>query len=153
LKAGERLLVHAAAGGVGMAAIQVARAIGAEVLATASRPKWDVVRSLGVEHVANSRDGSFVQAVRTATGGKGAHVVLNSLAREFVDWRLSLLSEGGRFIDMGMTDVRNAETVYATHRVNYRNFHLGEEDPGYERIAEIFAAVVEGFNSGQFQPL
>src|SRR6185436_18722875 len=56
LKRGERLLVHAAAGGVGMAAIQLAHWIGAEVLATASRPKWEAVRALGVKHVASSRD-------------------------------------------------------------------------------------------------
>jgi NAD(P)-dependent dehydrogenase (short-subunit alcohol dehydrogenase family)/pyruvate/2-oxoglutarate dehydrogenase complex dihydrolipoamide acyltransferase (E2) component/acyl carrier protein len=150
LKRGERVLIHAAAGGVGMAAVQIAREIGAEVLATASPSKWDVVRSLGVERVASSRDTTFAEAFRSAAGG--ADVVLNSLAGEFVDASLSLLSGGGRFVEMGKTDVRDAATVAAAHPgVTYQALDLLAVDP--DRIAALFAAVSAGFASGRLKPL
>ncbi|MBS2967035.1 polyketide synthase dehydratase domain-containing protein, partial [Actinocrinis puniceicyclus] len=80
VKRGERLLVHAAAGGVGMAAVQLARHWGLEVFATASKPKWDAVRGLGVaaERIASSRDLGFREAFLAATGGEGVDVVLNA---------------------------------------------------------------------------
>ncbi len=153
LRAGERLLVHAAAGGVGMAAVQIAKWIGAEVLATASAGKWEVVRSLGVSRVGNSRDLSFVEAFRsTSPGSPVADVVLNSLAREFVDASLSLLSPGGRFLEMGKTDIRDASAVTTSHPgVSYRAFDL--MDAGPDRIATMFAQVVEGFESGRLKAL
>jgi acyl transferase domain-containing protein/surfactin synthase thioesterase subunit/acyl carrier protein len=150
LRAGERIVVHAAAGGVGMAAIQLAHWIGAEVLATASPGKWSVLRSLGVEHLASSRDLSFVEAFRSLRGG--ADVVLNSLAGEFVDAGLSLLGRGGRFVEMGKTDIRAAASVMAVHPgVAYRAFDL--LDAGLDRIQEIFRMVCDGFASGRLKPL
>jgi acyl transferase domain-containing protein/NAD(P)-dependent dehydrogenase (short-subunit alcohol dehydrogenase family)/acyl carrier protein len=151
LKKGERLLVHAAAGGVGMAAVQIAHDVGAEVLATASPSKWDVVRALGVETLASSRDLSFAQSFRAERGG-GVDVVLNSLAREYVDASLSLLSEGGRFVEMGKTDIRDAAQVSAAHPgVRYRAFDLMETDP--DRVASMFEAIVSGFERGVLRPL
>src|SRR6202035_5382310 len=86
LKPGERLLVHAAAGGVGMAAVQLAKHLGAEVWATASPGKWDVLRGMGIERerIASSRDLDFKRRFLEATGGEGLDVVLNSLAGEYV---------------------------------------------------------------------
>ncbi|MFI1935582.1 zinc-binding dehydrogenase, partial [Streptomyces sp. NPDC020328] len=103
LRSGERLLVHAAAGGVGMAAVQLGRYFGAEVFATASVPKWDAVRGLGVDggRIASSRDLSFRERFLGVTGGEGVDVVLDALAGEFVDASLDLLPRGGRFIEMG----------------------------------------------------
>src|SRR5262249_47539261 len=81
LAPGERVLIHSAAGGVGLAAVQIAQQVGAEVFATAGSPaKRDLLRSLGVAHVADSRSLSFVDDFRAATGGAGVDVVLNSLA-------------------------------------------------------------------------
>jgi acyl transferase domain-containing protein/acyl carrier protein len=153
LRRGERLLVHAAAGGVGMAAVQLAQWIGAEVLATASAGKWEVVRSLGVSRVANSRDLSFVESFRsTSSGSPVVDVVLNSLAGEFVDGSLSLLSSGGRFLEMGKTDIRDESAVTASHPgVSYRAFDL--MDAGLDRIATMFAQVVDGFESGRLKAL
>ena len=87
LRAGERVLVHAGAGGVGIAAIQIAHHLGAEVFATASPAKWDALRALGVadDHIASSRDLDFEAAFRTVTDGAGVDVVLDSLTTEFVD--------------------------------------------------------------------
>ena len=146
LRKGERLLVHAAAGGVGMAAVALARLWGAEVCATASRPKWDVVRSLGVSEVADSRDPGFADDL------DAVDVVLNSLAGDFVDASLSLLTEGGRFIELGKTDLRSAEEMAAARPgVSYRAFDLMEAGP--ERIGELLAEVAAAFDSGSLRPL
>jgi acyl transferase domain-containing protein/NADPH:quinone reductase-like Zn-dependent oxidoreductase/NADP-dependent 3-hydroxy acid dehydrogenase YdfG/acyl carrier protein/surfactin synthase thioesterase subunit len=145
LKAGQRILIHAAAGGVGMAAVQIARWIGAEVLATASEPKWASVRALGVEHVASSRDLSYVEAFGVYRGK--VDVVLNALAGEHVDASASLLSKAGRFIEMGKTDLRDADSF----PVSYRAFDLMEVEAG--RIGEILREVKRGLEGGQLEAL
>jgi hypothetical protein len=96
VKAGERVLVHAAAGGVGMAAVQLCRHFGAEVYGTASAGKWSVLEKMGLDarHIASSRDLSFETQFLSATDGKGVDVVLNSLTGEFVDASLRLLPRG-----------------------------------------------------------
>ncbi|MGB8945933.1 MAG: SDR family NAD(P)-dependent oxidoreductase [Streptomyces sp.] len=156
LKAGQRLLVHAATGGVGMAAVQLARHAGAEVFATASPPKQGVLRADGFDasHVANSRTLDFEQAFLDATGGQGVDVVLNSLAHEFVDASLRTLPKGGHFLEMGKTDLRDAETVAAEHAgVAYQAYDLFAmvgTDP--DLIQEMFAELVPLFESGVLEP-
>ncbi|THC51886.1 SDR family NAD(P)-dependent oxidoreductase [Streptomyces sp. A1499] len=149
LSSGESVLVHAAAGGVGMAAVQLARHLGAEVFATASEGKWDAVRALGVpdDHLASSRDLGFEEHFRTVTDGRGVDVVLDSLAREFVDASLRLLPRGGRFVEMGKTDIRDAARVATEHfAVRYRAFDI--VDAGPRRIGEILAEIVGLFERG-----
>ncbi|MEV0123619.1 SDR family NAD(P)-dependent oxidoreductase [Streptomyces sp. NPDC050703] len=149
LRSGESVLVHAAAGGVGMAAVQLARHLGAEVFATASEGKWDAVRALGVpdDHLASSRDLGFEEHFRTVTEGRGVDVVLDSLAREFVDASLRLLPRGGRFVEMGKTDIRDAAQVATEHfAVRYRAFDI--VDAGPRRIGEILAEIVGLFERG-----
>ena len=115
VKAGERVLVHAAAGGVGMAAVQLCRHFGAEVYGTASAGKWPVLDRMGLDarHIASSRDLSFEQRFLSATDGEGVDVVLNSLTGEFVDASLRLLPRGGRFLEMGVADVRDSRRAIA----------------------------------------
>ncbi|MFK4273086.1 SDR family NAD(P)-dependent oxidoreductase [Streptomyces milbemycinicus] len=154
LSAGESVLVHAAAGGVGMAAVQLARHLGAEVYGTASEPKWDTLLDSGLDraHIASSRTTVFADSVMEATGGAGVDVVLNSLAGEFVDASLRALPRGGRFVEMGKTDLRDPERVAAEHPgVRYRPFDLGEA--GADRIAEVLAHLAELFASGELTPL
>ncbi|MFC0596901.1 SDR family NAD(P)-dependent oxidoreductase, partial [Streptomyces palmae] len=154
VRAGESLLVHAAAGGVGMAAVQLARAWGVEVFATASPSKWGVVRALGVDEgrVASSRSVEFEGFFAGVTGGRGVDVVLDSLAGEFVDASLRLLPRGGRFVEMGKTDVRVPSEVAAAYPgVEYRAFDLAEAGP--ERIGEMLAEVVGLFERGVLEPL
>ncbi|MFI9273487.1 SDR family NAD(P)-dependent oxidoreductase [Kitasatospora sp. NPDC052896] len=149
LRAGESILIHAAAGGVGMAAVQLARHLGAEVYGTASAGKWDALRSLGLDeaHIASSRDLEFEERFRAASGGRGVDVVLDSLAREFVDASLRLLPRGGRFVEMGKTDVRDPEQVAVDHPgVQYQGFDLIEAGP--ERTGEMLAAVLALFDQG-----
>ncbi|MDX3692650.1 SDR family NAD(P)-dependent oxidoreductase [Streptomyces europaeiscabiei] len=154
LKPGENVLVHAAAGGVGSAAVQLARHLGAVVHGTASPAKWDALRAAGLDddRLASSRDLGFEQRLREATAGRGFDVVLDSLAREFVDASLRLLPRGGRFLEMGKTDVRDPARVAADHPgVDYRAFDLVEAGP--DRIGEMLAVLVDLFERGVLRPL
>ncbi|MFH8371865.1 SDR family NAD(P)-dependent oxidoreductase, partial [Streptomyces sp. NPDC018031] len=149
IEAGERVLVHAAAGGVGMAAVQLARHFGAEVFATASAPKWDAVRALGVadDRLASSRDLDFRDTFLAATDGAGVDVVLDALAGEFVDATLELLPRGGRFIEMGKTDIRDPEVVAREYAgVRYRSYDLMEAGP--ERIQQMLVEIAALFEQG-----
>lgn len=105
LQQGERVLIHAAAGGVGQAAVQWAQHVGAEVFATAgSDEKRAFVRSQGVRHVFDSRSLRFVDDIRAVTDGQGVDVVLNSLSGDFIEAGLSLLRDHGRFVEIGKRD-------------------------------------------------
>ncbi|MCP2258872.1 polyketide synthase 12 [Streptoalloteichus tenebrarius] len=149
LQPGESVLVHAGAGGVGMAAIQLATARGAEVFATASPGKWDTLRSLGLDddHIASSRTLDFEEKFRRTSGGRGVDVVLNSLTQEFVDASLRLLAPGGRLAEMGKTDIRDAADVEAAHPgVRYRAFDLMEAGP--RRIQEMLGELMRLFEQG-----
>ncbi len=106
LQPGETVLVHGAAGGVGLAALQYAEACGAHVIATAgSELKRDLLRSLGVRHVLNSRTLDFAAEIQEITEGRGVDVVLNSLAGEAMVRSLESLRPGGRFVELGKRDI------------------------------------------------
>ncbi|NEC91823.1 SDR family NAD(P)-dependent oxidoreductase, partial [Streptomyces sp. SID12501] len=153
LCAGQRVLIHAGAGGVGSAAVQLARRLGAEVFATASRPKWAALRAAGLDdaHIADSRTLDFHDAFLDATGGRGMDVVLNCLAGEFTDASLRLTARGGRFVEMGKTDLRDPGRLAADHPgVAYRPFDLA--DPGPERIQEILRQLGTLFVEGALTP-
>nr|WP_262062121.1 type I polyketide synthase [Streptomyces sp. STR69] len=152
LRKGQRVLIHAAAGGVGMAAVQLARHAGAEIYATASPAKWPVLQALGLDeaHLASSRDLEFAEKFRRTSGGRGVDVVLNSLAHTFVDASLTLLPGGGHFVEMGKTDIRDPRQVAADHPgVDYRPFDLYEAGP--DALQEMFRAVMDLFADGQVQ--
>jgi len=154
LRAGQTLLVHAATGGVGMAAVQLARHKGADVFGTASLPKWDTLRAQGLDdaHIANSRTLEFEQRILAGTGGRGVDVVLDSLAHEFVDASLRLLSHGGRFLEMGKTDIRDPRTVAAEHPgVRYQAFDMVEAGP--DRIQQMLVELTDLFDRGVLRPL
>ena len=153
LRPGERLLIHAAAGGVGIAALQLARHLGAEVFATASPAKWGTLRELGVDdaHLASSRDLCFREKFLAETDGAGVDVVLDALVREFVDASLDLLPRGGRFVEMGKVDVRDPERVAAEHPgVGYRAFDLIEAGP--QRLQEMLTELLDLFARGALRP-
>ncbi|MFD8321801.1 type I polyketide synthase [Kitasatospora purpeofusca] len=154
LRSGESVLIHAATGGVGQAAVQLAQHGGSVVLATAGPGKWGVLRGLGLvgDRVASSRTLDFEPAFRAATGGRGVDVVLNALAHEFTDASLRLLAPGGRFVEMGKTDPRDPATVAADHGgAAYLAFDLFDVDP--DRIAEILAELAGLFAKGALRPL
>lgn len=115
LAAGERVLIHGAAGGVGLAAIQIAQQAGAEIFATVGNDeKRALLGALGVKHVFDSRSLAFADQVLEATGGQGVDVVLNSLAGAAMEKSLKMLRPFGRFLEIGKRD------LYANTRVGLR---------------------------------
>ncbi|WP_346168476.1 beta-ketoacyl synthase N-terminal-like domain-containing protein, partial [Streptomyces javensis] len=153
VRPGQRVLIHAGTGGVGTAAVQLAKAWGLEVFATASPAKQHALRAMGVEesHIASTRDLDFCERFLGVTGGEGMDVVLNALAGEFTDASLRLLPRGGRFVEMGKTDIRDAaEVAEAYPGVVYQAFDL--MDAGEPRIAEMFAELGPMFEAGTLVP-
>jgi acyl transferase domain-containing protein/NADPH:quinone reductase-like Zn-dependent oxidoreductase/NAD(P)-dependent dehydrogenase (short-subunit alcohol dehydrogenase family) len=153
LEPGRRLLLHAAAGGVGLAALHLAKLWGVEVFATASPGKWATLRALGLDddHLASSRTLEFEDHFR-ATMGRPVDVVLNSLAGEFVDASLRLLGLGGRFLELGKTDRRDPDRVAEDHPgIRYHAYDL--MDAGPDRIHELLGTLRELFESGSLPPL
>ncbi|WP_156748375.1 zinc-binding dehydrogenase, partial [Mycobacterium sp. E3198] len=154
LSAGQRVLIHAGAGGVGQAAIQIARQLGAEVFATAHPDKQHVLAGLGIEaaHIASSRTLDFVDTFKAATDGQGMDVVLNSLAGDFVDASLQLLPRGGRFVEIGKTDIRVPDDIAAAHPgVDYRVYDLSSAPA--ESLQPAWAALLALFAAGALRPL
>src|SRR5690606_34959477 len=95
LQSGERVLIHAAAGGVGLAAVRLAQRAGAEVFATAGSPwKRELLAAAGVRHIYDSRSPGFADELMAETGGAGVQVVLNSLAGEMMDASFRVLAPG-----------------------------------------------------------
>jgi acyl transferase domain-containing protein/NADPH:quinone reductase-like Zn-dependent oxidoreductase/acetyltransferase-like isoleucine patch superfamily enzyme/NADP-dependent 3-hydroxy acid dehydrogenase YdfG len=145
---GSRVLIHAAAGGVGLAAVAVAQALGAEVFATASPWKWDALRARGIddEHLASSRDRGFADRFAAVD------VVLNCLTGELVDASLGMLSGGGCFVELGSADVREAAAVEAAHPgVRYATMKLLDGDRA--GLGELLGEVVGRLQRGELAPL
>ena len=156
LKAGERVLIHAASGGVGLAAIQLARSIGAEVFATASTPKQPYLRSLGVDQVFDSRRTDFGDEIFRATGGEGVDVVLNSLTGEgFIEASLSCLRQGGRFVEIAKRDIWSPDEMSTSRPdVAYSVLdldHLKRVDP--QTPGSALTRVMDRLSAGELAPL
>lgn len=156
LRSGETVLIHAASGGTGLAALQLAQRLGAEVLATASPGKQDFLRAMGVRHVFNSRTTEFADRIREVTGGRGVDVVLNSLTSgDFIAATLSALSSEGRFIEIGKRDIWSAAQMAATRPdVRYEILALDDllrETPA--AVAEVLSRLAAGFERGELRPL
>lgn len=158
LAPGERLLVHAGAGGVGIAAIQIAKHLGAEVFATAgSEDKREFLRSLGVKHVHNSRTLDFAEEILQITGREGVDVVLNSLPGEAITKSLGILRAYGRFLEIGKTDIyQNRMIGLAPFQDNLSYFAIDldrmlRQRPDYVR--DLFAELMEHFEAGHYHAL
>ncbi len=156
LKGGERVLVHAAAGGVGQAAVRLARQIGAETLATASAGKRDLVRSLGVAHVFDSRCPGFGEGILQATSGAGVDVVLNCLTGDgFIESSLASLAPGGRFVEISKRGIwSTAEMAEARPDVTYHVLALDELlRTDSAAVGNTFRGLMERHGSSGIAPL
>jgi myxalamid-type polyketide synthase MxaB len=123
----DRVLIHAAAGGVGQAAIQLAKQAGAEIFATASPAKWDWLKSQGIPHIFNSRTLDFADEIMQVTAGKGVTVILNSLGDEFIAKNVEILAPSGRFIEIGRIGIWDPEKMHRLRPdVAYHCFELGD---------------------------
>ncbi|MYG93533.1 MAG: SDR family NAD(P)-dependent oxidoreductase [Acidimicrobiia bacterium] len=156
LKAGERVLIHAGTGGMGMAAVQLAQAIGAEVFATTSAPKQAYLKSLGVKHVFDSRQTKFGEEILQATGGEGVHMVLNSLTGPgFIDASLSCLAQGGRFVEMARVDILSHEEMAAARPdVAYWILELDVlKESDQAQAGDSLRRVMDQVTAGELKPL
>ncbi|MEW6234513.1 MAG: SDR family NAD(P)-dependent oxidoreductase [Candidatus Omnitrophota bacterium] len=156
LKRGERILIHAGAGGVGMAAVQLALDAGAEIFATAGSPeKREYLRSLGVHHVLNSRTLDFADEIKRITGGRGVDAVLNSLSGEFIAKSFSVLANLGRFLEMGKIGIWDASQVRELNPTfAYYPFDLAavsRQNPAL--IGRMFHELMAKFAKGDLKPL
>jgi acyl transferase domain-containing protein/acyl carrier protein len=155
LSKGERVLIHAAAGGVGQAAVQLALRAGAEVFATASPAKHEALAKLGVRHLYHSRNLDFAEQIRRDTGGRGVDVVLNCLRGEFASKSLDLLAPNGRFVEIGKIELLAPEEVKRRRPdVAYEIFDLeraAEETPA--RVAARLVEIVDQVERGELAPL
>jgi len=123
LQAGETLLVHAGAGGVGSAAIQLGKAAGATVIATAgSDEKVEVCKRLGADHAINYKSEDFVDAVKSITGGRGADVIYDPVGGDVYDRSTKCIAFEGRIVVVGFTSGRIAQA--ATNHVLIKNYSV-----------------------------
>lgn len=158
LAPGERVLIHAAAGGVGLAAVQWAQHVGAQIHATAgSSQKHEYLRSLGVQHLSDSRSDRFVSDVLEQTGGEGVDVVLNSLAGDLLEKSFGLLRDFGRFIELGKRDcIQNTKLGLRPFLKNL-TFSLvdlmGLIRHRPEQVASLLGEIVEHIERGNLKPL
>lgn len=156
LSRGQKVLIHAATGGVGLAAVQIALRAGAEVFATAgSEEKREYLRRLGIRHLFHSRSLDFVEQIRQATGGRGVDVVLNSLAGDFIGAGFDVLADGGHFVEIGKTNIWSGEKVASLGRqLRYSVVDLGPLlDEAPELIRSHLDAVRDGLEDGSLHAL
>jgi amino acid adenylation domain-containing protein len=158
LRRGERVLVHAAAGGVGLAAVQIARARGAQVFATAGSPEKRLyLQSIGVGEVFDSRSSSFADGIMARTRGEGVDVVLNSLSGELADKSLGLLRRGGRFLEIGKRDIHENRPLPLRHFENGLAYfaidlqRLCAERPAF--VGAMLRRLLRRFEERALQPL
>ncbi len=158
LAEGERVLIHSATGGTGLAALAVARYLGAEVLATAGNDeKRGYLRGMGVRRVMDSRSLDFTRQAREATGGKGVDVVLNSLSGPAIRAGLEALRPFGRFIELGVRDIL-ADALLGLapfrHNVTFSSIDLIELQQNRPKVFhDLFCEVMDLFSAGHLEAL
>jgi acyl transferase domain-containing protein/NADPH:quinone reductase-like Zn-dependent oxidoreductase/SAM-dependent methyltransferase/acyl carrier protein len=148
LHKGETVLIHAGAGGVGMAAIQIAHYLGAEVIASAGSPaKRRLLQTLGVKHVIDSRRGDFAETVMELTDRRGVDVVLNALAGEAIPMGLACLAEFGRFVEIGKRDIYQNSRIPLRPLRRNASFHVVAMDAVFSAdeslTREMFAEICD----------
>lgn len=158
LQPGEKILIHGAAGGVGIAAIQIAKLIGAEIYATAgSDEKRDFLQLLGIQHIYDSRSLAFADEILADTDGKGVDVVLNSLAGEAINRNFNVLKPFGRFLELGKRDFyENTKIGLRPFRNNISYFGIDADQLMQMRpelTRRLFAEVMNLFSEGALHPL
>jgi NADPH:quinone reductase len=158
LRAGETLLVHAAAGGVGIAAVQIGKALGARVVATAGGPeKLEVARRAGADVAIDYNADDFVERVKQETGGRGADVIYDSVGGDVFERSLKCIAWNGRLVVIGFAG--GTIPSVAANRILLKNIevtglHWGayaQHQP--ESIPEVFRALFALYESGAIRPL
>ncbi len=156
IQEGERILIHAATGGVGLAAIQIARLKGAEIFATAGRPeKREYLEGLGIEHIMDSRSTDFANEIMEITAGEGVDIVLNSLVGNSIDAGLDILKPLGRFVEIGKRDIyANTPLGLSPFRKNISYFSVDlaiVQKQHHDLFTELFDWVMQRLNNGSLE--
>ncbi|MGD1921528.1 MAG: MDR/SDR family oxidoreductase, partial [Pleurocapsa sp.] len=150
-----KILIHSAAGGTGMAAVQIAQLAGMEIFATASPSKWEFLRALGIKHVMNSRNLDFADEIMQLTGGEGVDIVFNSLSGEYIDRSLSILKDSGHFLEIGKRNIWNrAEVAKVKPDVSYSPidlFSTAQQQPAV--IQSLLTKLIDRFTTEELKPL
>jgi NADPH2:quinone reductase len=158
LQAGETLLVHAASGGVGSAAVQIGKALGARVIATVGgAEKAKIAHELGADEVIDYREGDFVARVKEITDGRGADVICDSVGGDVFDRSLKCIAWNGRLVVVGFASGRIPEVKanrillknIAVTGVHWGAYLLNEPD----RVPETFAGLFALYSDGRIKPL
>ncbi|QDV70562.1 Polyketide synthase PksN [Rosistilla carotiformis] len=157
LQPGQRVLIHSATGGVGLAAIQIAKALGAEIFATASTSKHAVLRELGIASVFDSRSPGFAAAIADATGGRGVDLILDTLPESMFHENLDSLAPSGVYVDITKptTDraadlrFRQSEASATYHLLDLVQILQQEPQTAIRRLRALLAR----FADGSYQPL
>ncbi len=150
----DKILIHSAAGGVGLAAVQIAMAFKAEVYTTVSSPeKRHILEQRGVKAIYHSRSGEFYQEMKTALGeSAGLDIVLNSLVAENASKSMELLKPSGCFLDLTKSSLSSkSEDATSTRNIDIDLYQVKDEQPSL--IQDIFAKLLDGFNQDIFKPL
>ncbi len=156
LQPGQRVLIHSAAGGVGLAAVQLARRVGAQIFATAGSPeKRAFLQSLGIAHVMDSRSLDFAGTIQRITDGAGVDVVLNALAGEFIPTSLSVLARGGCFLEIGRTNILSESQAREMRPdVRYYPVFLGDLYTTHpELVREMLSGILKAMLCGEIRAL
>ena len=158
LQPGEKVLIHGATGGVGLAAIQIAKWIGAEIYATVgSGEKQDFLKLLGIKHIYNSRSLSFADEILAETQGTGVDVVLNSLAGEAINRNFQVLKPFGRFLELGKRDFyENTKIGLRPFRNNISYFGIDADQllkVQSELTQKLYIEMMGLFSEGILHPL
>jgi acyl transferase domain-containing protein/NADPH:quinone reductase-like Zn-dependent oxidoreductase/acyl carrier protein/ribosomal protein S18 acetylase RimI-like enzyme len=157
LRPGDRVLIQTAAGGTGLAAVQLAQLRGAEIYATAgSQEKLDYLSTLGVRHLINYRETDFELELRKLCEGRGMDVVINTLPGEFIQKGLRCLAAGGRYVELAMAALKSARSIDLSVLSSNQTFigvdlpKLSKENPA--RIGELRAEMIRLQKAGAISP-
>lgn len=156
LAPGQRVLIHAGAGGVGMAAMELAHHRGAQIFTTAGTPaKRAMLRRMGAEMALDSRSLAFADEILAATKGEGVDVVLNTLGSDFIPATLSVVARGGWFLELGKRGIWSAQQMAAVRPdVRYSAYDLGDElAKDHELARDMMGELADRLGSGQLRPL
>jgi myxalamid-type polyketide synthase MxaB len=156
MKRGARVLIHAAAGGVGLAAVQLAQQAGAEIFGTAGSPEKQAhLKSLGVQHVMSSRTLDFADEIMRVTNGQGVDVVLNALADDFIAKSVSVLADDGCFLEIGKRGIWSEEQMKAARPgASYFPYDLADVlQNDLPLLQAMLRELLAGFESGALKPL
>ncbi len=154
LRQGDRVLIHAASGGVGLAALQVAQLTGAQIFATAgSEEKRAFLRQRGIEHVMDSRTAAFADEILAKTNGEGVDVILNNLSGTLLERSLSVLAPHGRFIELGVRDALEGRAIALSLFSRGASFCAVGYMNALPRLGLRFADIIARAEIGEIRPL